>query len=135
MSKNTNATSPQSAQANPNYTLTKAHADLIIEELPEPPGTFYTDDLDEWCQSTVQSLYRRDLIVLEGVDVIQPGQDSHDYKANRYRVKRPVYEDAKDIVESRDSILPCGHSGFSNQGDKLSCSYEGCHQEFDRNRL
>jgi len=110
--------------------LAVSNADLIAQ-LPGPDTEWRVGTLDnspDWLVSKLPALKHGG--VLEVVGTAQ--QSKH--HVNIYRVRRPCYEVVQQTIEDRDPILPCGHSGLSNDRDTTGvvCSFVGCDRRFVR---
>ena len=106
----------------------RSHADLIIEEFPDPDQKFRRLELESHAA-------KRHLVKLVEQDVVNIVEDTGDFL--RYRVDRRAHAAAQRVLETRDPMLPCGHSGMINlrDGRGFVCSYWVCTEIFDRQEI
>lgn len=109
-----------------------------IAALPEPPAEFYAADVD---------VPNDVLRVLHVNHVLSAQKTSHPYETasgdiessyvNRYTVDPRVYACAVESAETV-STLPCGATGFTNQGDGVyACSHDDarCEATYSRDEI
>lgn len=109
-----------------------------------PDGWFYPRvDLDEENRDAVFAIVKRladrgairTRTVHENDD--DEGRDDNNGGAKwqrhrEYRITDRTQEFVNEVLEHRNAILPCGHSGMTNCGDYYECSFELCDKEFSR---
>ena len=86
-----------------------------LEKLPAPSEEWQLRDVDIG-HSLLSKLRDKDLI-----DRLDRERGSKIYT---YRTKPETFEAIQEFLrreEKSDSLLPCGHNGFVNQGDVLEC--------------
>lgn len=105
------------------------HADTI-QAYPE--GEFSRSDLNEHLKSKLTQFRHANLISDERV--VFP-----DGRGNRYwiyTVRERARDIARDAIDARDAICPCGHGGMRNLRDGgYQCAFELCEREFKRDDL
>jgi hypothetical protein len=52
-----------------------------------------------------------------------------------YQLTDPAKSKLDDLLETRDTICPCGHSGVRNEGDHYQCLFDDCDRRFERSEL
>lgn len=136
-----------SEQANARHapTFQSGARDLIEADADKlsviPDGWFYPrDDLTEEVYDATLSLLQRlaDRGAIRTRTVTDSEGNSNDSKWNRhreYRLTDHTRELVDDVLENRDAMLPCGHSGLNNRGDHFECSFELCEKEFQREEI
>jgi len=109
-------------------TTARDHADLIIEDYPDPDQQFRRLTLD----SHAAKRHLRKLIEQDVINVTEKKADWFEYS-----VDERAYKAAKTARENRDPLLPCGHSGMIHlrDGRGFVCSYWNCSKIFDRQEI
>jgi hypothetical protein len=105
------------------------YADLIVEEFPEPDTNFSRRDIDnDYARGMVETLKKSNvLVVVEDYELKKPAV---------YRLDREVWRRANHHRDTREPLLPCGHSGLVHvESGTYECSYENCSKQFDRDQL
>ena len=86
-----------------------------LEKLPAPSEEWKLREVD-----IGQSLHAK----LRDKGLIDRLDRKEGTKTYTYRTKRVTFEAIQEFLrreEKSDSLLPCGHNGFVNQGDVLEC--------------
>lgn len=111
--------------------IVKAHADQLSVV---PDGWIHPrEDLDEDVHDTVFALLQR-LADRRAVKIrtVNDNPNSEYQRHREYRVTDRTRELVDNVLENRDAMMPCGHSGLNNRGDYFECSFELCDKEFQR---
>lgn len=117
----------------PKKNLIRKNADFIVDKLPDPSTEWQWNEITEERNETHHILRRlSETNLIDDVGVTWTQYDSGSKPIQWWVVEERAYELAKQTVENRDAILPCGHSGISNNGDTYSCCYHDCDRAFDR---
>lgn len=115
-------------------SMVRNYADLL-NWLPDPPETFYMDDLPKSFVGEIRSLAQEEVIAKEGWEAY----DEEDGRSNNTRrvwqVESWASERAAEIVAARDAVCPCGHAGVQNCGDHYECGFVACDESFARDEL
>lgn len=109
------------------------HADFIAEVLPDPSQTFTLDDLpdDQWVQNAFRALRVTEIVEDEGmVEVEYETKYSDERRA--YSVNADIRDYVDNVIRNRETLLPCGHPGFENDGGDLRCTFQGCDEVYDK---
>lgn len=103
----------------------RSNADLIVAW---PDGWFTKDDIadEAWGQLRSYAQTRAIEVRSNGLPRDAP---------NRYRVADHYAEIARETVNERDALCPCGHAGLVNQGEYYECAFDLCDREFAREEL
>lgn len=111
--------------------IVKAHADQLSVV---PDGWIYPrEDLDEEVHEAVFTLLKR-LAGRRAVKTrtVNENPNSKYERHREYRVTQRTRELVENVLENRDALMPCGHSGMHNHGDYFECSFDLCDREFQR---
>lgn len=117
-------------------TSTIKHHAEELRGLPEPGEARPYDELPEWI-----SRARLHSLVHEGIlRRVTREQTSTGYHRGLYTTDEDCWELLNEIwnqkTPQKPPYLPCGHSGFHNEGDgRYSCTTYCCEAEFDREEL
>lgn len=113
-----------------NVQTIQQHADFLAT-LPEPPERFIHRDIHDGYTSELHRLRR--LPVIE-----YAGKEETEHKGSKrwtYRLAPWAADALEEILDNRDTICPCGHSGIQNHGGHYECSFEACDAKFARKEL
>jgi hypothetical protein len=113
--------------------LVRENADLLTN-LPSPDEWWYSDDV-QLPQSKFQEFYSTGLIEHYGDTRVSSENSSDPEHRWRWIVNAVAYERAQKVVETRDSLLPCGHAGLCNTADGYECAFQYCDRVFDREEV
>jgi len=110
------------------------NADFIVEELTEFDEFHFSTIAEEgsWKREILRKFARKNIIVSLRTEKYDIGNGNHAYR-KIWQLKADALRMAEDVVENRNPILPCGHSGFRNLRDgPFECHYRGCSRQFER---
>lgn len=111
--------------------ITKRHADVVVEVLPDPGEAFLRNNLpdESWVRTAFDELTRASCMDIDEV-VRRSGSP-----VNKWVIPEHIYQLAKHTIETRDVMLPCGHRGLQNRDGMLECRFDGCDERYSREEV
>lgn len=116
MSRGASAMSPSLRQ----QIMNNADGICAIDDAAAEDGTFAGDDIG------ALSSILRSLETTQAITRVGQRRKTRNIVVNVYRVDDRALQAAERIVENREALCPCGHSGFSNQGERIVCNFRWC---------
>ena len=110
------------------------NADFIVEELSGFDEFHFSTIAEEgsWKREILRKFARKNIIVSVRTEKYDIGNGNHAYR-KIWQMKADALRMAEDVVENRNPMLPCGHSGIRNLRDgDFECHYRGCSRQFER---
>lgn len=107
----------------------RMYADWLAT-LPRPPETFLKQEVPDAYQSQFRKLRPTEAIQVAGTDIYDDGHSQSE--RHKYQLAEWAVDALDRILDTRETICPCGHSGIKNLGSHYECGFAACEKQFDR---